>query len=146
MAADLGEAIMGNHIFALLVHDRMEPFADLKQALKELSVETYSVGTCKEAVELMTQCRPHVIFADAALADGSWLSLANMAEQADAPVSIIVVGKVPNTKLYLSVMERGAFDFVAPPFEHEPLHFIINSAALNTHHRREAAALAAAAC
>ena len=84
---------MSNHIFALLVHDRIEPFAGLKQALKELSVETYSVGTCKEAVELMSQCRPHVIFADSALADGSWLSIANMAEQADAPVSIIVVGK-----------------------------------------------------
>ena len=137
---------MSNHIFALLVHNRMEPFEGLKRALKELSVETYSVRTCKEAINLMTQCRPHVVFADAALTDGSWLSIANLAEQAEAPVSVIVVGTVPNTKLYLSVMERGAFDFVAPPFEHEALNFIIKSAALNTHHRRDAAAQALAAC
>ena len=137
---------MNNHIFALLVHDRTEPFEGLKRTLKDLSVETYSVGTCKEAMDLITQCKPQVIFADSMVADGSWLSIANMAEQADVPASVIVVGAVPNTKLYLSVMERGAFDFVAPPFEHEPLKFIIRSAALQSHRRRETAAQAMAAC
>lgn len=128
---------MSEHIFALVVHERAEPFDLLKRALRDLAVETYSVATCKDAADLITHCRPQIIFADSAVSDGSWVSVSNLAEQAEVPASIIVVGSVPNTKLYLSVMERGAFDFIAPPFEHEPLNFVVRSAALNAHSRRE---------
>jgi len=133
---------MSDHIFALLVHERSEPFETLRRTLKDLSVETFSVGTCKEAVDLITNCKPHIVFTDSAVSDGSWVSISNIAEQAEVPVSVIVVGTVPDTKLYLSVMERGAFDFIAPPFEHEPLNFVIRSAALNAHRRRELTACA----
>jgi FixJ family two-component response regulator len=49
-----------------------------------------------------------------------------------------VAGSLPDTRLYLSVMEGGAFDFIAPPFEHSPLKFVVRSAALNTYSRRDA--------
>ena len=136
---------MSEHIFALLVHERAEPFDLLKRTLRDLSVETYSVKTCKEAEDLITHCKPHIIFTDSAVSDGSWVSISNLSEQADVPASIIVVGSVPNTKLYLSVMERGAFDFIAPPFEHEPMKFVVRSAALNAYQRRERTAQAACA-
>jgi DNA-binding NtrC family response regulator len=131
---------MSEHLFALLIHDRSEPFESLKRTLKELSVETYSIATCREAQDFISQCKPHIVFTENSVADGSWMSVFNMAEAADVPLSVIVVGAVPDTPLYLSVMERGAFDFVAPPFEHEPLNFVIRSAALNTYRRREALA------
>lgn len=136
---------MSEHIFALLVHERSEPFDSLRQKLKELAVETYSVGTCREAEDLIAHCKPQIIFTDPAVADGSWVSISNLVERADVPSSIIVVGSVPNTKLYLSVMERGAFDFIVPPFEHEPLNFIIRSAASNAYQRRERTMRAACA-
>jgi FixJ family two-component response regulator len=63
-----------------------------------------------------------------------------MADEADVPVNVIVVGNQPDTRHYLSVMERGAFDFVAPPFEHEPLSCVVRSAAQDVHRRREASA------
>lgn len=128
---------MSKRIFALLVHDRPEPFEALKRTLKDLSVETYSIATCKEAERLISQCKPHIIFTGSSVADGSWMSILNMAETADVPLSVIVVAAVPDTRLYLSVMERGAFDFVAPPFEHESLHFVVRSAVLDANRRRE---------
>lgn len=136
---------MREHLFALLIHDQSEPFESLRRALKELSVETYSIATCKEAQDLISQCQPHIVFTESSVADGSWMRIVNMAEAADVPLSVIVVGAVPDMRLYLSVMERGAFDFVAPPFEHEPLDFVVRSAALNAHRRREALAHAASA-
>lgn len=139
------EVTMSLHLFALLVHDHPEPFESLKRTLSDLAVETYSVSTCKEAVDLITHCKPHVIFTETSVMDGSWVSVLNMAEEADVPLSVIVVGDQPDTRHYLSVMERGAFDFVAPPFEHEPLNFVVMGAALNAHRRREAAALSAVA-
>ncbi len=134
---------MSEHLFALLVHDHPEPFESLRRTLRDLSIETYSVATCKEAEDLITQCKPHIIFAESALGDGTWASVLNMAESADVPLSVIVVGALPNTRHYLSVMERGAFDYVTPPFEHEPLNYVVRSAALNTHRRRQASALVA---
>ncbi len=136
---------MSEHIFALLVHDQPEPFESLKRTLKDLSVETYSVGTCKEAEDMIAHCKPQVVFAERAVADGSWVNISKMAEAADVPLSVIVVGTYPDTRLYLSVMERGAFDFVAPPFEHEPINFVIRSAALHAHRRREASVQASLA-
>jgi DNA-binding NtrC family response regulator len=131
---------MGDHLFALVVHGDDEPFVSLKRTLWELSIETYSVETCEEAGQLIAQCKPHVIFTGAALQDGSWLSILNMAEAVDVPLNVIVVGSTPNMRNYVSVMERGAFDFLAPPFEHEPLDFVVRSAHLDACRRREAAA------
>jgi DNA-binding NtrC family response regulator len=133
---------MSEHLFAVLIYDRPEPFESLRQTLRDLAVETYSVATCEEAKDLISQRKPHIIFTDSSLGDGSWISVLNMAEAAEVPLSVIVVGTVPNTRHYLSVMECGAYDFVAPPFEHEPLNFVVRSAALNAHRRREASARA----
>ncbi len=135
---------MMDHLFALLVHERPEPFNHLKRILWELCVETYSVSSCKEAQELIAQCKPHVIFAESALADGSWLSLLNIAEADGVPVNL-VVGANPKTPESVSMIDRGAFDCIAPPFEHEPLSFLVKSAELDTRRRRQAAARAAAA-
>ncbi len=126
-----------DHLLALLVHTHREPFAALRRTLHDLSVETYSVSSCKEARDFIAQCKPQLVFAESSVADGSWLSIRNMAEEEEFPLNVIVVGHIPDTKHYISVMERGAFDFVAPPFEHEPLRFLIRSAARDTYRRRE---------
>ncbi len=136
---------MSEHPFALLVHDHPEPFESLKQTLKDLSIETYSVATCKEAEGLISQCKPHIIFTESSLPDGWWSRILNIADSANVPLNVIVVASHPDTRLYLSVMEHGAFDFVVPPFENEPLKFVVRSAALNTRRRRAALAHATVA-
>jgi DNA-binding NtrC family response regulator len=136
---------MNDQLFALLIHNQDEPFESLKQTLRELSIQTYSVATCKDAESLISQCRPHIIFTESSLQDGWWSSILNMAGTANVPLNVIVVSSHPDTRLYLSVMERGAFDFIAPPFERESIGFVVRSAALNTRRHREALAHAAVA-
>ena len=134
---------MSEHLFAVLVHDNPEPCESLKRTLKDLSVGSYSVKTCKEAEDLMSYCNPQIIFTESSVADGSWVSILNKAEMAEVPPRVIVVAGQPDPQLYASVMGRGAFDFVAPPFEREPLNVLIKSAAQEARHRREALAHAA---
>jgi len=136
---------VSEHLFALLIHDHQETFESLRRTLRDLSVETYTIATCQEAQNLISQCRPQMIFTELALRDGSWQTILSMGEAAYVPLSVIVVGTVPDTRLYLSIMEGGAFDFIAPPFEHEPLKFVVRSAAINTYSRREALEHAAVA-
>ena len=128
---------------ALLVHDHPEPFESLKQTLRSLSVEVYSVGTCRDAVNRITQTNPHLVFTECALRDGSWVSFLDLAEVANEPFNVIVVGAIPNIELYVSVMERGAFDYVAPPFEQERISSVLRSAELDARRRRETRALTA---
>ena len=136
---------MPERVFALLVHEHAEPFESLKRALNELSIETCSVATCKEAAEVIFRSRPQIIFTESSLRDGWWSNIMNIADSANVPLNVIVVSAHPDTRLYLSVMERGAFDFVTPPFTGEPLGFVARSAALDAHRRRDSLAHRAAA-
>ena len=131
-----GGAKMNRSLFALLIHDPSEHFESLKTTLKQLSIHTYSLSTCRQAEKLLSQCKPDPIFTESRVQDGSWLSIQNLADASGVPVSVVVVGSHPDTRLYMSVMELGAFDFVVPPFECESLEFIVQSAALNTYRLR----------
>lgn len=66
---------MSDRLCALLVHHHPEPFESLKQTLSELSIETCSVVTCKEAEDLISRRKPHIIFTDSSLPDGWWSKL-----------------------------------------------------------------------
>jgi FixJ family two-component response regulator len=49
------------------------------------------------------------------------------------------MGQETDTKLYVSVIEGGAFDFMAPPFEALDLAHVVCCAADNALRRRQAA-------
>jgi FixJ family two-component response regulator len=49
------------------------------------------------------------------------------------------MGQEIDTKLYVSVIEGGAFDFMAPPFEARDLAHVVRCAADNALMRRQAA-------
>lgn len=128
---------MHEHLLAVMVHTHRNPFDSLRKTLNDLGVETYSVSSCKEAQQIVSHRRPHLIFSASSVADGSWASVLAMAKEEEVPLNVIVVDQSAEMKHYISVMERGAYDFVTPPFEHEPMSFLIKSAARDVHARRE---------
>ena len=135
-----GEIKLNPHPFVLLVHDQPHPLESLKPVLRDLSVETFSVRTCEEAGQLITQTELQLVFTDTSLPDGSWADVVRMAEMASSPVDVIVVGAKEDMRLYLSALEGGAFDFVLPPFEHDALEFVVESARRDVRLRKSAAA------
>jgi DNA-binding NtrC family response regulator len=136
---------MNDRCFALLVHDRPTPLDSLKSALKDLSVDTFSVRSCEEARRLIAETQPQVVFTDTSLPDGSWMDMLSLAEDAPSPVNVIVVGANKDVRFYLNALEQGAFDFVLPPFEKQALDFVVQSAAQDSRQRRYARARAAVA-
>ena len=136
---------MDDRNFALLLHERPAPLESLNAALKDLSVETFSVNTLEEARRLLSQTQPQLVFTDTKLPDGTWADVVDMAESAASPVNVIVVGSNKDIKFYISALERGAYDFVLPPFERQALDYVVHSAADNARLRRQALARAAVA-
>src|SRR5437773_10522110 len=86
---------MNEKILALLLHDQDEPLSSLKSALANLSVETTRARTCAEAFnELQRRVKPHLVFTDVTLPDGTWADVLRLPRKAFALVDVIVVARV----------------------------------------------------
>ena len=68
-----------------------------------------------------------------------------IADQLDVPTRVIVVSPQKDIKLYWAAFEKGAYDFILPPFELEWLDFIVQRAGDDVRRRRQAQARAAVA-
>jgi len=131
-------------LFALLVHDRPHPLDRLKDELNALSIHTFCAQSCEEAGRLISQAHPHIIFSDTTLPDGTWADVIKLGAKALVPANVIVVGVADDINLYVSVLEGGAFDYIAPPFTGVGLDLVVKSAGRNASLRRQAHAFASA--
>jgi DNA-binding NtrC family response regulator len=127
---------MNERISVLLVCDRLQGAEELRAALKETCADVSSVRTCEEVRRLIGETQPLVVFTGITLPDGTWKDVLNLAEHASAPPNVIVVNSTDNLRLYLEAIENGAFDFVVPPFDQEPVGFLAQTAAAAARWRR----------
>ena len=124
---------MRPEISAVLLHAQAGPLPELKAALESQSVKTRLVTTCQEATCLLgSPDAPLLIFTDCQLPDGTWSDVVRLACQAPTPASVIVVSRLVDVSLYLDTLERGAFDFIVPPFEARELAHVLQCGVDNT--------------
>jgi hypothetical protein len=62
----------------------------------------------------IAQCVPHITLSESHLADGS-LECFQLSEEADAPLSVIVVGALPDIRHYISVIRTWSGRFCGAP-------------------------------
>jgi len=127
--------MMNDDILALLVHDRKMPMEHLESALNALFVRTFSLGTCRELRSLVREVHADLVFTDTVLPDGSWGDVVDLMREAGTGASVVTVGSHEDVKLYCSILDRGGFDLVLPPFESQELKFVVDSALHNTRFR-----------
>jgi two-component system response regulator PilR (NtrC family) len=124
---------------ALLVHQNSETLRALKHALERQGVGVSQAGSRAEAKRMLGGLDPApLVFTDAQLPDGTWADILTVAEKALLPVNVIVVARLVDTRFYVEVIEAGAFDFIAPPFNATDLAYVIRSAVDNVIARRTA--------
>ncbi len=81
-----------------------------------------------------------MVFTDTVLPDGNWEQLLEAARTAPEYVNTVVVSAEANIQLYIETVERGAWDFVAPPFTEIEIAHVLRCAVENTRKRRTALA------
>jgi len=132
-----GGATMKERISAVLVHDQAAHIADLARALESICAEIKTARTCQEALTQIKQPNPpHLLFTDVVLPDGTWADLLTEVRKTSPPVGVIVAARLVNIPLYLDVLDRGAVDFVAPPFNREEVAWVVKHAARHVWKRR----------
>jgi DNA-binding NtrC family response regulator len=125
---------------ALLIFHNAKAYNDLEAALAKLAIPTERVESLGEACRILSSANPPLlVFTESQLPDGNWADVVSLTARSSLPVSLIVVGYEIDTKLYASVIEVGAFDFIAPPFNAVELTHVARCAADNALARREAA-------
>jgi DNA-binding NtrC family response regulator len=124
---------------ALLVHQNSETLRALKRALESLGVGVSQAGTRAEAKRMLGGVNPApLVFTDVQVPDGTWADILTVAEKVLLPVNVIVVARLGDVRFYVEVIEAGAYDFIAPPFNATDLAYVIRSAMDNVIARRAA--------
>jgi DNA-binding NtrC family response regulator len=120
---------MAEQINALLVHAKDQSYADLTPVLGSLSIKVVHAQSFREAsVLLKKQGAIDLIFTGTNLEGGGWADVLALAQHAKSYLPVIVVSRIVDAGLYLDALERGAFDFVTPPFLTSDLAHIVRSA------------------
>jgi DNA-binding NtrC family response regulator len=128
---------MTERITALLVHQNSETLATLKGALERQGMCIIHAQSRAQAKRLLGGLNPApLVFTDTQLPDGTWADVLALAQKAKLPVNVIVVARVVDTRFYVDVIETGAFDFLAPPFNAIDLAYVVRSAMDNAVARR----------
>lgn len=86
---------------------------------------------------MVDQTRPELIFTATELIDGTWSKNVELAENTPVQTNAIVVGRNIDIGLYLSALNRGAFDFIIPPFEWNTLNHVLRVAGGNARRQRK---------
>jgi DNA-binding NtrC family response regulator len=128
---------MTPNITAVLVYEESETLAVLEGALKLQCVRTLRANSRAEAKALLAGLSPApLVFTDVQLRDGNWTDILELAQNAAQPVNVIVVDRIADTRFYVDVIESGAFDFLAPPFNATDLAYVLRTAMENVTARR----------
>jgi DNA-binding NtrC family response regulator len=83
----------------------------LQQARQRLSAGTYSV--------VLTETR---------LPDGTWTDVLDLAQQMSLPSAVIVTDRLADDRLWAEVLNLGAYDFLAQPFNACEVQRIVSNA------------------
>lgn len=130
---------MQETIRALFIQEGQPCFQTLESIVERQGVVIREARGCAEALALISQLdSPHLVFTDTQLCDGTWADVLNLISGTHTrdSVKVVVVSRVVDERLYLDVVESGAFDFIAPPFEPEDVAFIVRSAILSAWEKR----------
>ena len=133
-----GRNVMKETPLALLVGEGPQRSLGLKDKLESFGVSVCAVSDCAEAALLLhSYTPPHIVFTDMQLPDGSWSGTLSLAESARLPVCVVVVSRIADMVSYIQALERGAFDYIVPPFEVSEIDHIIRCALGNVRLRRQ---------
>jgi len=124
-----GGFAMSGQVSILLAHNGTSHMRALRFALEEQSIKWQHVKSCQDLRRTLDEIRhPCVIFTDVALPDGTWTDVLAITTRTRIPVNVVLVARLADTRLYVEAIEKGAFDFVVPPFSGQDLNHVLRCA------------------
>ena len=102
----------------------------LLEALESCGIDVLLVCNCNEGRRMLEiQPQVQVVLTDAALPDGDWRGVLQIAAQAGINIEVVVCSRLGDHKLWIDVLEQGAYDVLVEPYQHEEIRRIVEGAA-----------------
>ncbi len=98
---------------------------------EEISFDIKMAETGEEALELVKSFKPDVMLLDYKLPEMSGLEVLEEVTSEDSEMATIMVTAYASLETAVSAIKRGAFDFLAKPFEPKELRDVVEKAATN---------------
>jgi DNA-binding NtrC family response regulator len=100
----------------LFVSPHAEDADRLSQILGPLPVEVDHVADLEHARDKLEREPYPVILTDAALPDGAWSDVLDLAQEMSPASSVIVTNRFADARLWTEALSRGVFDLLVQPF------------------------------
>jgi len=113
---------------ALVAVSDRENRESLIQVLAACGLEPVFCSTAAEVREVLKSEAPDVLFCDTAFFDGRFDDLHRAMGSGRLSAPVIVCSRLYDSAVYLDVMNRGAFDFIAYPYRTDDVKWILGTA------------------
>jgi DNA-binding NtrC family response regulator len=126
---------VAERIIAVLVQDQNEVFGPLRLHLHQQRIPACVARSCADLLPLLAQhgCQ-QVVSSDTSLTDGIWADVLVVSSRSCDLTPVTMVSRLVDVRLYMDALERGAFDFIVPPFNAAGLEHIVRSVISRRHH------------
>ena len=112
----------------LFISPHSEDGSRLSQMLGSLPFVFKHVERPGHARRDLESCRFSVILTEATLADGNWTDVLDLARDVLPGAEVIVTDRFADGRLWSEVLNRGAYDLLAQPFEAPEVRRILSNA------------------
>lgn len=116
-------------IIAILIMVR-ERRPSLLEALEACGFDVLPVCDCSEARRILeTEPKVQVVVTDTVLPDGDWRRVLEIVAHSYPNIEVVVSSLLGDHKLWIDVLEQGAYDVLVEPYECEEVRRIVEAAA-----------------
>jgi len=103
--------------------------AELTSTLVESAqIRIYHAAGLADARERLTLTRSRVLLTDIAFERGDWKNALQMTVRLRPSTALVVAARLADERLWLDVLERGAYDLILKPFHKEDLCRVLENA------------------
>ncbi len=120
----------------LIVDDEENARYGIRKALQTKG-RIFEAGNLVSARKIIADERPDLILLDLNLDGANGLDLLEETRRADPPPKVIVITAYGSEKVAVEAMKKGAYDYLAKPFDIDELRMLVRNAAEQIRLRRE---------
>ncbi len=129
--------MMKPNVSSLIVSRREGNSARLRPVLETLGSAVFEARNCGEAGRwLSNEPSVHLVLTDSHLPDGNWMDVLDLAAKTKEKVHVVVISPAADIRLYVEVMNQGAYDFITENFTVSEVVHVIRLALDSARHAR----------
>ena len=122
------ESMDENAVKVLIIDDEEDIREGCRRSLSRSGCEIHMAADGTEGISVFLEARPLVVFLDLKMPGMDGMEVLAMIRETDPSVLVIIITGFATVDSAITAMKRGAYDFIAKPFEPEQIRLVAERA------------------